>query len=106
MTTLEYMERQVKKHRINYEREAARGVPEEMLRNIQAKIGHYEAAVRALKGNTAKWIDGADSFGAKQGQFIVCGRCNICFPVDERVTPIRYWQWCPNCGAYMKEVRE
>lgn len=49
MTTLEYMERQAKKHRINYDREAARGVPEEMLRNIQAKIGHYEAAVRALK---------------------------------------------------------
>ena len=49
MTTLEYMERQVKKHQINYERETARHVPEEMLHNIQAKINHYQAAVEALK---------------------------------------------------------
>ena len=49
MTALEYMEKQVQKHRMNYDRESARGVPEEMLHNIQAKINHYEAAVEALK---------------------------------------------------------
>ena len=50
MTALEYMEKQVEKHRINYNREILRGVPEEMLQNIRAKIGYYEAAVEALKG--------------------------------------------------------
>lgn len=49
MTALEYMEKQVEKHRINYNREVLRGVPDEMLQNIQLKIGYYEAAVEALK---------------------------------------------------------
>ena len=35
MTALEYMERQVNKHRMNFERESARGCPVEMLTNIQ-----------------------------------------------------------------------
>ena len=48
MTALEYMEKQVEKHRINYNREVLRGVPDEMLQNIQLKIGYYEAAVEAL----------------------------------------------------------
>lgn len=49
MTALEYMEKQLQKHRLNYEKESARGVPEEMLRNILLKIGYYVAAVEALK---------------------------------------------------------
>ena len=49
MTPLEYMEKQLHKHRMNYKREAARGVSEEMLENIEKKIGYYEAAVEALK---------------------------------------------------------
>lgn len=49
MTTLEYMERELKKHRANYARESSRGVPPEMLANINSKIGHYEKAVDALK---------------------------------------------------------
>ena len=49
MTALEYMEKQLSKHRLNYERELARGVPEKMLNDIMAKIGYYEAAVNALK---------------------------------------------------------
>ena len=45
-----------------------------------------------------KWIDGADSFGAKRGQYRVCSRCNICIPcVTEVAEP--YWQYCPNCGS-------
>lgn len=46
---LAYMEKQVKKQRSNYEREAARGVSAEMLHNIQLKIGYYEAATEALR---------------------------------------------------------
>lgn len=51
MTALEYMQKQVNKHRLNYKREKARGVPEKMLNDILAKIGYYEAAVNALKEN-------------------------------------------------------
>lgn len=47
---LEYMEKQLHKHQMNYKREAARGVSEEMLENIEKKIGYYEAAVKALRG--------------------------------------------------------
>lgn len=49
MTALEYMEKQLRKHQLNYERESARGVSEKMLDDIRAKIGYYEAAVEALK---------------------------------------------------------
>lgn len=48
LTALEYMKRQVDKHKFNYQREVARGVPEEQLRNIEAKIRYYEEAVAAL----------------------------------------------------------
>lgn len=49
MTTLEYMERQILKHKFNYQREFARAVPTEQLRNIEDKIRYYEEAVEALK---------------------------------------------------------
>lgn len=49
MTALEYMEKQLQKHRVNYNREILRGVPEEMLQNIRLKVGYYEEAVEALK---------------------------------------------------------
>ena len=48
MTALKYMENQVVKHRLNFDREFARGVPEEMLENIRKKISYYEEAVEAL----------------------------------------------------------
>ena len=54
MTAIEYMERQVQKHRQNFDRESARGVPEEMLRNIRSKISYYEAAVEAMGGKVEK----------------------------------------------------
>ena len=49
MTALEYFEKQLQKIRLNYDRESARGVPEEQLNNIRAKVGYYEAAVDALR---------------------------------------------------------
>lgn len=49
MTALEYMEKQLQKHRINYNREILRDAPEETIRNIGLKICYYEAAVEALK---------------------------------------------------------
>ena len=49
MEALEYMEKQLNKHKANYTRESSRGVPEKMLNDIQSKIGYYEKAVEALK---------------------------------------------------------
>ena len=49
MTALEYMERQLQKHRRNFLIESDRRVPEEQLENIRKKIGYYEAAVEALE---------------------------------------------------------
>ena len=49
MTTLEYMEKQLNKHRANYARESARGVSQQILDNIKAKIHYYDEAIRALK---------------------------------------------------------
>ena len=52
MTAIEYMERQVMKHRQNFLRERDRGAAEEVLHNISEKICHYEAAVEALLEKT------------------------------------------------------
>ena len=50
MTALEYMENQLLKHRLNFEREACRkGVTSEQLENIYKKIAYYGAAVDALQ---------------------------------------------------------
>ena len=54
MTTLEYMQRQVVKHRLNHDREFARNAPEEVLANIREKIKHYSAAVEALTKQTER----------------------------------------------------
>ena len=48
MTSLEYMQRQIVKHKLNHDREFARNAPEEMLANIRMKISFFEDAVRAL----------------------------------------------------------
>lgn len=54
MTPLEYMEKQVQKHRRNLEREFARDVPTDMVHAILAKVHYYEAAVEALKKEDGK----------------------------------------------------
>ena len=49
MTALEYMEKQILKHRQNFIREYDRGAPQEDLENIKLKISYYEEAIVALK---------------------------------------------------------
>lgn len=49
MTSIEYMEKQLNKHKANYIRESNRGVPDKMLNDIKSKIDYYEQAVEALK---------------------------------------------------------
>lgn len=61
---------------------------------------HFVPAADVAPVVHAKWIDGADAFGAKRGQYRVCSRCNICIPcVSELAAP--YWRGCPNCLARM-----
>lgn len=50
MTASEYMKKQIKKHTITLEHETKRNAPEEVLRNIELKIGYYKEAVKALEG--------------------------------------------------------
>ena len=49
MTALEYMEKQIQKHRQNFQKELVRGVPDEQLNNIALKIFYYESAAEALR---------------------------------------------------------
>ena len=58
MTALDYMTRQLTKHRLNHDRELARGASEEQLHNIRQKIGYYEAACDALREQTENHVEG------------------------------------------------
>ena len=49
------------------------------------------------------WIDGADSFGAKRGEFRVCSFCDVCIPTCDNIVPPYMWVWCPKCGSFMRE---
>lgn len=49
MTAIEYMEKQVQKHRLNHIHAVDMGAPQEMLDNIRLKISYYEQAVEALR---------------------------------------------------------
>ena len=49
MTALEYMERQLEKHRRNFEREFKRCAPYEQLCDILQKASYYKTACEALR---------------------------------------------------------
>ena len=49
MTALEYMEKQLQKHKLNLIRELDRGVPKEVTDNIRLKISYYNEAAKALR---------------------------------------------------------
>lgn len=49
MTAIEYMDRQILRHKKNFEREVRRGAPQEVLDNIGRKIGYYTEAAAALR---------------------------------------------------------
>ena len=49
MTALEYMEKQLRWNKRNYEMRSVGGAPEKMLNDILKKIGYYAAAVEALR---------------------------------------------------------
>jgi hypothetical protein len=49
MTTLEYMEKQLKKHQRDLEGQINRNAPSEVLDNIQKKIDHYTAVCEVLR---------------------------------------------------------
>lgn len=49
VSALHYMEKQLRRHLRNFERESKRGVPTEMLDAILRKASYYDAAVEALR---------------------------------------------------------
>ena len=49
MTAIEYMEKQLSKHKMNLEREQKRNVSQEMIDNIKKKIIYYQEACIALR---------------------------------------------------------
>ena len=49
MTALEYMEKQIRQHRISLVHAVSRNAPTEMIENIRLKIEYYEKAVEALR---------------------------------------------------------
>ena len=50
MTTLEFMERNLKQCRINLEQQTSRNAPADNIENIKIKISHYEKVCELLKG--------------------------------------------------------
>ena len=92
MTALEYMEKQLMKHQVNYYREKNRGVSVEMLDNIRLKISYYEAAVEALKNNEAD----------RCGRWITDERTGICYCSECLVSGSPHWKRCPVCEIKME----
>ena len=50
MTTLEYFQKELEKHKKNHERLVARNAPEQDIINVKTKISYYEGACESLKG--------------------------------------------------------
>ena len=51
MTTLEFMEKELGKHKLNFERQTDRNTPIKNVENIKIKISHYEKVCELLKGS-------------------------------------------------------
>ena len=49
MTTLEFMERELKRCKISLEHQTARNAPADNIENIKIKISHYEKVCDLLK---------------------------------------------------------
>lgn len=91
---------------------------EERLNALRKEYGNYDhytdgfeegciavedaETIETVPTRLGRWIDGADSFGAKRGTYRVCSFCNICIPRTKEV-PDGYWQCCPNCMTKMKK---
>ena len=59
MSALKYMEKMLRKHSRSLERETERNAPEDVLRNLEKKIGYYAKAVEALKKDRGE-VDATD----------------------------------------------
>ena len=92
MTALEYMEKQLQKHRQNFIREFDRKAPQEVLENIKLKISHYEAAVEALRNNEDD----------RCGHWIADKHTGICYCSECLVSGSPHWKICPVCEAKME----
>lgn len=50
MTTLEFMEKELRKHKLDLKRQTDRNAPIGDIENIKIKISHYEKVCELLKG--------------------------------------------------------
>lgn len=50
MTTLEFMTKELNKHKLNLERQTGKNAPNEDVENLKIKISHYEKVCELLKG--------------------------------------------------------
>lgn len=53
MTTLEFMEKELRKHKLDLKRQTDRNAPIKDVENIKIKISHYEKVCELLKGGEA-----------------------------------------------------
>ena len=89
MTTLEYMTRQVVKHRLNYRKAIERKALDYEIDNIERKIKYYEEVVEKLQGKSGQWLINPD------GYFPYCSECGA-EPEGRKMT-----KFCPGCGTPM-----
>ena len=93
MTALEYMEKQLAKHRMNLDREIKRNAPEDMVENIKTKIGYYTEAVDALKGNVCIKITKPKKECDLKNK---CGSCEFAKPTTWGNKPTERYVVCTN----------
>ena len=91
MTTLEYMKRELVKHRLNLRKAIERKALDYEIDNIERKIKYYEDVVEKLQGTSSQWLINPD------GYYPYCSRCNT-EPKGRVMT-----KFCPECGAEMQK---
>ena len=86
MTALEYMKRQAESGKRNLEMVGRKkGVTEQELNNIKAKISYYEEAARALEKVEPKAVVKSETYGSDR-----CPKCdNVIY---------RSQHYCSQCG--------
>ena len=95
MTTIEYFQKMLNKHLINYEHELRRNVSEEILENIQFKIDCCKAAINALDAEQMR-------YGTWKLHKDGSATCMECGKTQKLVWDFDNWQrFCGCCGVEM-----
>ena len=99
MTTLEFMEKQLRKCKTDLEQQELRQAPKSNLENLKEKISHYEIVCEMLKGyhkqSEGEWVKINTPFG--QSIRYKCSLCDAVISVSET-----HFKYCPICGTKIK----